>query len=299
MDDKLDDKSCFVRRHYAASGTFNLNDVRWAMGIVRARAVWITRSTTGTSFPALIPLLDLVPHRPGSGGSMKLGVDNVVTVTSGKTFTGGSEPSREVFIDRETNATDADLLLAHHALAPGTNPHNAVRMRLPGTEISRVGVIRKIELLRSWRKEMAMPPRGSDLWRGAKGLGLYGDGDEDELSAMEDTKKKKRGRKRAIAALAAKEGGGGSMTIEEELMLTNEAFDPKEAAEKAAARIGVDLSLVDDDDDDDDEAYALYSAPDPNLPGGDDPSFDHHRKSLARLAVRLSHLFPYPYRQSN
>jgi hypothetical protein len=62
--------------------------------------------------------------------------------------------------------------------------------------------------------QMAMPPRGSDLWRGAKGLGLYGDGDEDELSAMEDTKKKKRGRKRAIAALAAKEGGGGSMTIE-------------------------------------------------------------------------------------
>jgi hypothetical protein len=201
------------------------------MGIVRARAVWITRSTTGTTFPALIPLLDLIPHRPGSGGSMKLGVDNVVTVTSGKTFTGGK--TFEVFIDRETNATDADLLLAHHALAPGTNPNNAVRMRLPGTEISRVGVIRKIELLRSWRKEvsyfnfcmgncndvvfyfqMAMPPRGSDLWRGAKGLGLYGDGDEDELSAMEDTKKKKRGRKRAIAALAAKEGGGGSMTIE-------------------------------------------------------------------------------------
>ena len=212
MDDKLNDKSCFVYRHYAASGTFNMNDVRWAMGIVRARAVWISRSTTGTTFPALIPLLDLIPHRPGSGGSMKLGVDNVVTVSSGKTFTGGK--TFEVFIDRETNATDADLLLAHHALAPGTNPHNAVRMRLPGTEISRVGVIRKIELLRSWRKEMAMPPRGSDLWRGAKGLGLYGDGDEDELSAMEDTKKKKRGRKRAIAALAAKEGGGGSMTIE-------------------------------------------------------------------------------------
>ena len=153
MDDKLDDKSCFVHRHYAASGTFNLNDVRWAMGIVRARAVWITRSTTGTTFPALIPLLDLIPHRPGSGGSMKLGVDNVVTVTSGKTFTGGK--TFEVFIDRETNATDADLLLAHHALAPGTNPHNAVRMRLPGTEISRVGVIRKIELLRSWRKEVS------------------------------------------------------------------------------------------------------------------------------------------------
>jgi hypothetical protein len=70
-------------------------------------------------------------------------------------------------------------------------------------------------------------------------------------------------------------------------MLTNEAFDPKEAAEKAAARIGVDLSLVDDEDDDD-EAYALYSAPDPNLPGGDDPSFDHHRKSLARLAAQTA-----------
>jgi hypothetical protein len=164
------------------------------MGIVRARAVWITRSTTGTTFPALIPLLDLIPHRPGSGGSMKLGVDNVVTVTSGKTFTGGK--TFEVFIDRETNATDADLLLAHHALAPGTNPHNAVRMRLPGTEISRVGVIRKIELLRSWRKEMAMPPRGSDLWRGAKGLGLYGDGDEDEVRVRPATTKQSPSRTR-------------------------------------------------------------------------------------------------------
>ena len=40
-------------------------------------------------------------------------------------------------------------------------------------------------------------------------------------------------------------------------MLTNEAFDPKEAAEKAAARIGVDLSLVDDFDEDDETEYAV------------------------------------------
>ena len=30
-----------------------------------------------------------------------------------------------------------------------------------------------------------MPPRGSDLWRGAAALGLYGDGDE-ELEMMKE-----------------------------------------------------------------------------------------------------------------
>ena len=158
-----------------------------------------------------------------------------------------------------------------------------------------------MELLRRWRREMAMPPRGADLWRDARGLGLYGDGDEEEMRAMGDAARENaQSKKRRLAALAAKgEGGGrsgGAMTIEEELLLTDEARDPAEAAAKAAARIGVDvkdLLELDKEWDDEDETaqeafFELYSAPNPDHPGGDSPALDHHRRSLARLAAQTA-----------
>jgi hypothetical protein len=40
-----------------------------------------------------------------------------------------------------------------------------VRLQLPGAEVEGADIIKKVELLRRWRKEMAMPPRGADLWR--------------------------------------------------------------------------------------------------------------------------------------
>ena len=92
-------------RHGAGSGSFNRDDVRWALGVVRSRAVWIARrfgspgnrfgdgadSGSGSiesrrRFPALVPLLDLLPHDGNAGGSTTLGMDNVVTVTSGSSF---------------------------------------------------------------------------------------------------------------------------------------------------------------------------------------------------------------------
>jgi len=145
------------------------------------------------------------------------------------------------------------------------------------------------------------------LWRDARGLGLYGDGDEEEMRAMGDVARRENSaktesfknsglRRRSLAALAAKgEGGrsGGAMTIEEELLLTDEARDPAEAAAKAAARIGVDLKDLLDEldesaDESDGEVYALYSAPNPDHPGGDSPALDHHRRSLARLAAQTA-----------
>ena len=61
-------------------------------------------------------------RRPG--GSTTLGVDNVVTVTSGSSFAANAE----IVINRGTNCTDAEQLLAYHALAPGVNRRNAVSL---------------------------------------------------------------------------------------------------------------------------------------------------------------------------
>ena len=52
----------------AASGFHTRDDVRWALGVVRSRAVWVSRRTTGSTFLALVPFLDLVPHHPRAGG---------------------------------------------------------------------------------------------------------------------------------------------------------------------------------------------------------------------------------------
>jgi len=126
-------------RHGAGSGSFNRDDVRWALGVVRSRAVWIARrfgsggggADSGSGgiesrrrFPALVPLLDLLPHDGNAGGSTTLGMDNVITVTSGSSFAANAE----IVINRGTNCTDAEQLLAYHALAPGVNRHNAVSL---------------------------------------------------------------------------------------------------------------------------------------------------------------------------
>ena len=142
------------------------------------------------------------------------------------------------------------------------------------------GIIEKVALLRRWRKEMAMPPRGSDLWRGATALGLYGDGDE-ELEMMKETNSRsaRAGRGDGFAALGPV--GQGGMTVEEEIMLTGQAATPAIAAEMAAGFVGLSAVPFAKRG-----RYVLYSAPDPDQPGGDDPTLKHAREDLARLALQ-------------
>ena len=209
-----------------------------------------------------------------------------MTVTTGSSFARRRESSSIA----GTNSTDAEQLLAYHALAPGVQRRQG-RLNLP----KRPGVRRccKLELLRTWRRgEMAMPPRGADLWRDARGLGLYGDGDEDEVRAMGDGEAREEAE--GLAALTRKgEGGrsGGAMTIEEELLLTDEARDPAEAVARLPARIGVDLRLLDDDGDeyhgdDGGEYHGGGGRPkhaacslEPRPSRRERPALDHHRRS--------------------
>ena len=88
-----------------------------------------------------------------------------------------------------------------------------------------------------------MPPRGSDLWRGATALGLYGDGDE-ELEMMKETNSRsaRAGRGDGFAALGPV--GQGGMTVEEEIMLTGQAATPAIAAEMAAGFVGLSSGAV-------------------------------------------------------
>ena len=98
----------------AASGFHTRDDVRWALGVVRSRAVWVSRRTTGSTFLALVPFLDLVPHHPRAGGSTTLELDTSVGFHLGRDARVGDEIS--MF---RGDASDADALLRWHQVSPG------------------------------------------------------------------------------------------------------------------------------------------------------------------------------------
>ena len=265
----------------AGSGYHTRDDMRWALGVVRSRATWVSRRTTGSKFLALVPFLDLVPHHPRAGGSTTLELDTSVGFHLGRRARVGDEIS--MF---RGDASDADALLRWHQITPGPNPANAVRLKLPGAEVTGAGIIEKVALLRRWRKEMAMPPRGSDLWRGAAALGLYGDGDEElEMMKEANSRSARAGRGDGFAALGPV--GQGGMTVEEELMLTGQAATPAIAAEMAAGFVGLSaVPFAKRGPRGESGGFVLYSAPDPDQPGGDDPTLKHSREDLARLALQ-------------
>ena len=273
---------CARKPGETGSGTHTRDDFRWALGVVRARAVWVKKRTTGDAFLALVPFLDLVPHHPRAGGEAVLELDSAISVTAG----GFARAGAEMAIAREARGvTDAESLCRWHHVTPGRNDVNGVRLKLPGADVTAAAVHMKVVLLKQWRKEMAMPPRGSDLWRGAVALGLYGDGDE-ELEAMktQNSQSARVGRGDGFAALAP--NGEGGLTVEEELMLTGQAATPFEAASVAAKFVGLPSVPFAGTDTRAPKKPMLYAVPDADEPGGDAPELDNARKELARAALQ-------------
>ena len=265
---------CARKPGETGSGTHTRDDFRWALGVVRARAVWVKKRTTGDAFLALVPFLDLVPHHPRAGGEAVLELDSAISVTAG----GFARAGAEMAIAREARGvTDAESLCRWHHVTPGRNDVNGVRLKLPGADVTAAAVHMKVVLLKQWRKEMAMPPRGSDLWRGAVALGLYGDGDE-ELEAMktQNSQSARVGRGDGFAALAP--NGEGGLTVEEELMLTGQAATPFEAASVAAKFVGLPSVPFAGTDTRAPKKPMLYAVPDADEPGGDAPELDNARK---------------------
>ncbi len=265
-----------------AGGFFNRDDVRWALGVVRSRAVYITRRTTGTRFLALVPMMDLAPHHHDAGGEAALELDNGVNVFTTRSVP--AAPGIELAMNRGFNVTDAESMLRWHAVTPGFNPHGGVRLRIPGGAVDGADVLEKIRLLRRWRQEMAMPPRGSDLWRESALLGIYGDGDE-ELEAMKshNAPSKLNGRGDGFAALSDTSANGA--TIEEELMLTGQFTDANEAAIAAANYVGLPFVPFAKDGPGGGN-FMLYDVLREDEPGGDAPEVRSARRSLAKLAVQ-------------
>jgi len=80
--------------------------------------------------------------------------------------------------------SDAESLVRYHSVDEGDNAHNSVRIALPNAANSKHNIIQKVELLRGWRRQMAMPPRASDLWMANNDLRLHGRPAEYQLQML-------------------------------------------------------------------------------------------------------------------
>jgi len=129
-----------------------------------------------------------------------------------------------------------------------SNPHNAVRLRFPGTQRSWPGMPLswQTDVLRDWRKAVNLPPRHSDLWRNANELHLYGeDEDKEENEAMAQVNAK-------LAAL-----GTDDMNAEEKLMMLGMADSAESAQLMVRGESGGGDGAIGT------RPTQLYAAPDP------------------------------------
>jgi hypothetical protein len=189
-------------------------DMKWALSVVRNYAIQVKKQSTGKLFLALVPFLDLMVHRKGSGGEIALQLDNSIVVRAGAHKQGA-------FAAFDHGALgDAETLLMHQFVSKKPNRHNFVRLRLPGKHKSWPGMplYFQLDTLRDWRKQMSYPPRLSDMYKAAEKLHLYGDEeDTDEQDHIGTTNSQ-------LAALATDE-----MTAEEVLMIRGYASTAEEA----------------------------------------------------------------------
>ena len=63
------------------------------------------------------------------------------------------------------------------------NPDASVGVRLPGVGKDLSDILKVVDAMRLWRRWMRLPPRGSDLWRNANLLHLFGE-DDDEAGLL-------------------------------------------------------------------------------------------------------------------
>ncbi|KAK3247894.1 hypothetical protein CYMTET_42624 [Cymbomonas tetramitiformis] len=162
-------------RHQA--GPFNREDWRWAFGVVRRRAVRVTRMKSGLQFLALCPFADLIPHSGDVLGNITLSLDNLVRVTTSPHSAGA-----EVYVNRGP-LSDAATLFKYHSVMEGDNPENRALIKLPGVGGYQKNIVHRVEMIRKWREEMQLPPRAADLWRAADTLQLYGSQEEQDMLA--------------------------------------------------------------------------------------------------------------------
>jgi hypothetical protein len=128
-----------------------------------------------------VPFADLMPHTASSEGNATMRSTNIADFIEISTSAHdmGAPVTRKV---REMS--DAESLVRWHTVDEDSNPDNSVRIALPDAASADHNLLQKVDMLRGWRKQMAMPPRASDLWMANHDLRLYGRPSEYQLPML-------------------------------------------------------------------------------------------------------------------
>ena len=178
---------------------FEDEHIRWAYWVVMQNAVTVHQISTGRKFLALIPFLNMVEKRIGSGGGVSFNLDGSITINVGSVHEEG-----EVVGIQPGNMSDHEFYLRYLSVPKVNNPNNHFSMPLPGAlpygseyhqcitmteeEKRKKGKCRKetsdlmwkMKTLSEWRRVMNLPPRVGELRMWATRLHLYGDDEEEQ-----------------------------------------------------------------------------------------------------------------------
>jgi hypothetical protein len=238
---------------------FSIHHMRWAYYVVKQNSVKIRQVATGLEFLALIPFYNMFDKKMNGGGGVSFDLDGSIVVRSGESVTGGATLALN-----PGNLTDPEYFLRYLRIPDHENPHNLIKMSLPGAipkgskfhycmkgtlkEQNRdecKGAFRsesmfwKSKVLGEWRSMMNLPPRMQELRMWATRLHLYGTDEEMKLMSAHNS---------LVAGLPIPVD---QMPAEEQLMFMGIAKDSNHAMQLVAGSTA------------ERPPPQLYSAPDP------------------------------------
>jgi len=292
---------------------YTLHQIKWAYWVVKQNSVRVKQLSTGLEFLALIPYFNMAEKKQGvssvtqegragkennrvekfdpiiknankiiiekeGGASVTFGLDGSVLIRSGSKQRKGSS----IGIN-PGNLTDPDFFLRFLTVPLEENPHNFVKLNLPGVipegskfHFCMKGTLKeqnrdvckgaykseamfwKTKVLGEWRSTMNLPPRMQELRMWAIRLHLYGG--KEEMEALS----------KANQAIAGLPIPVEQMSAEEQMMLLGITTQNDQG--------GYSEELT---------RPQLYAAPDPT----DDPEAQRAMESLATLAVQAQMVY--------
>lgn len=190
----LCNSSC--RADPVCEGLSKVNNIRWALNIVKRYAIPVRKKVTGKTFLALVPYAHLMRHRRDDqrGASVQEGrpvpkkeleleysMDNMIRlkVRPGSAFEAGEELrlDHSNFAMSNRSYSDAQTMIRYHhvSAAEEPNPNNFIRIVLPGCKDENDDLYSHIDHMDDWRKMLHLPLKLRELHEASQQLMLYGE----------------------------------------------------------------------------------------------------------------------------
>ncbi|KAK3251274.1 hypothetical protein CYMTET_39384, partial [Cymbomonas tetramitiformis] len=166
----------------AGMSTYNRDDLAWALNVVRKHAIWIENSATKDAFLALVPFANGILHDSSAGGNALLTSTALADVIH---ISVAAHREGQQLYRRVTSYTDGESMAWRHTVSASNGEDSQVTIALPDAASAGTDVIGKVRMLRSWRRNMGLPPRAGDLLAANEMLLQHGRPEDYQLPMLE------------------------------------------------------------------------------------------------------------------